>query len=373
MALDAPLAVTGLPISALEARRAQAALLAHDDAVLGARAGVLHGLGVSVSGLSVTVASGSAVITPGASANGSYVAVNAADLVLTAAVQDATYARLDRVIARVYDTEVDASGLSQAAVEIVTGTPAASPVLPALPAGALSLSRLSVPSAGSDITSVDERVWTSAVGAPIYVASAAALPYGAWLRPGQMAYTDAGVIGYWDGVGWKLLGTPTFASTGAMGAAIPSPAVNDRCFVGTDEYRCITAGAWKLWSRPETAWTPEIGGVAATINSAMYTVSGGKVDAWLRFTLTGAPTGSITFLPPLAYGLGTIIPFGQATLLDTSATARRVWNLMGGFSTTLTYVVIMDPAGSQIANATNPWTWASGDVIHAHLTYVPAL
>lgn len=46
MAWNDPWAIDGLSISALEARRLQAALLAHDADAVSARAGVLHGLGV---------------------------------------------------------------------------------------------------------------------------------------------------------------------------------------------------------------------------------------------------------------------------------------------------------------------------------------
>lgn len=189
---------------------------------------------------------------------------------------------------------------------------------------------------------------------------------------GQMAVTtDYGVLWSWTGARWAPVGTPRFASTAALLAAIASPAVGDAAMVGSDEYRCLTARSWKLWARPETSWTPATTGIPVKVNAATYCVQAGRVVGDLRLTATGAATGSITFNPPLTYDITRYTPMGDAVLFDASASTRRVWRTYGGFSDTQQYAVITEGTTATLANATNPWTWATGDKIDIHFSYRP--
>lgn len=52
--------------------------------------------------------------------------------------------RIDLVVLQVYDDDVDGSGQTVALVEVEQGTPAASPVAPAVPSGAVALAQVSV-------------------------------------------------------------------------------------------------------------------------------------------------------------------------------------------------------------------------------------
>lgn len=81
--------------------------------------------------------------------------------VLAVAASHATLDRIDRVILRVYDDTFDSSGNDFADIEVLTGTPDASPVAPALPSTAISLATILVQNAVTQIVTgdiTDERV-----------------------------------------------------------------------------------------------------------------------------------------------------------------------------------------------------------------------
>jgi len=64
---------------------------------------------------------------------------------LTVATADGSHPRIDIVVARVYDLGTSGSSCD---VDIVTGTPATSPVAPATPAASLLLAQVLVPASG---------------------------------------------------------------------------------------------------------------------------------------------------------------------------------------------------------------------------------
>ena len=226
MTWNDPSAIDGLTLSALEWRRLQSGILSHDTDAVSARPGVLAGLATTVVTLTVTVAAGSAVVTPSVGSNGSYIGINDAAVTLAATAQDATYARIDRVVLRAYDNAVDGSGLAKLVAEIIAGVPAAAPAAPALPAGRLEIAQLQVPKAGAGaLTVVDKRTWSGPMGAPIILApgsTSADLPVGAHLRPGIIAVIGSGA-GYaeykYDGTAWRWSGGATSALVEATIAA----------------------------------------------------------------------------------------------------------------------------------------------------------
>lgn len=77
---------------------------------------------------------------------------------------DATHDRIDLVVLQVYDDEFDDSGEAKTEVEVVQGTPAASPAVPATPDGAVVLAEVEVAAGlSSGITAgmiADRRVLT---------------------------------------------------------------------------------------------------------------------------------------------------------------------------------------------------------------------
>lgn len=225
MAVDDPWAIDGLQLSALEWRRAMSGLLMHDTDPVSARAGVLSGCAVTVASLTATVGAGQVAVTPQSGSNGTYIfGLTATDLAIAA--QDATYARIDRVIARIYDNSVDGSGQSKSAVEIITGVPSATPAAPALPAGALELAQLQVPkSGGGAIVVVDRRLQTATTG-PVYAPDLATLQTVAPARPGTKGAvgTGATLVEYvWTGTAWveSYLNAPPTAGTDSLATRLP--------------------------------------------------------------------------------------------------------------------------------------------------------
>lgn len=120
--------------------------------------------------LSVDVAAGQCVIagtdTPTQMA---YLARNAAGINLPInGPPPAGQTRIDRIVARVYDTAVIGGSVNGWTIEVVEGTAAVSPAPPAVPASALALARVSVPAglaavAAANIT--DDRVYWGGPGA----------------------------------------------------------------------------------------------------------------------------------------------------------------------------------------------------------------
>jgi hypothetical protein len=105
--------------------------------------------------MSVDVAAGYAWIRGTESAHqGAYHVYNDGTVNLSVAASDATNPRIDLVIAKVQDAFY--SGATRtASVTVVTGTPAASPTDPTLPANALVLARVRVPAASSSVVTAN--------------------------------------------------------------------------------------------------------------------------------------------------------------------------------------------------------------------------
>ncbi|MEV8634281.1 hypothetical protein AB0395_21760 [Streptosporangium sp. NPDC051023] len=193
-------------------RLAQASLLvpSHGVGALAVRGGVRPtpsntGLQVtqrSTPAMFVTIAAGTAYIQAQSATGGAYIVHNDASVDVAVTAAHATLARKDLVIARIYDAEV--SGASNTStLEVVTGTPAASPTLPATPSGAIALAQVQVGAAVSTITNAaitDLRIYTTSLGGTIPALSTAmpATPY-----EGMAAYqTDTNKPVWHNGSTW---------------------------------------------------------------------------------------------------------------------------------------------------------------------------
>lgn len=143
--------------------------------------GVFTGLAAAMkvtpgTGMQVLVNAGYAAIPHPTQGHGVYLLGTMVQEPLTVATADGSHPRIDIVIARVNDLGTSGSSCD---VEIIAGTPAASPVAPATPAASLLLAQVLVPTSASSIVSgdlTDERTWTAPPGCVIPVASAAAAP-----------------------------------------------------------------------------------------------------------------------------------------------------------------------------------------------------
>ncbi|MFD3679914.1 hypothetical protein [Streptomyces sp. NPDC058613] len=205
------------------------------------RSGILPGSSdgkLRISGFTMagTTAMGATVypgraIVQGTDSQGAYPVALTQSTALTFADGHGVYGRIDLVVLRVYDNEYDASGRAEAAVEVIRGTPAATPAAPATPALSLPLYTVTVPagtSAGAgginwNTALVGLRSATVAVGGILPVTTDTA--FGAY--PGQ--YRDVpGGLERWDGAAWLPYParpvwqdwTPVW--TTATGAGLPS-------------------------------------------------------------------------------------------------------------------------------------------------------
>jgi len=105
----------------------------------------------SPAGMSVLVDSGWAAIVGTTQANmGVYVSYNDASTTATITTANASNPRIDRVCLTVSDAYYTGS-LNQVAINVVAGTPAASPVAPATPDNSISLATVAV---GAGVTSI---------------------------------------------------------------------------------------------------------------------------------------------------------------------------------------------------------------------------
>ena len=107
------------------------------------------------AGLSVVVDSGWAAIVGTTQANmGTYVTYNDASLVLSLNTADPTNPRIDLVCATVNDAYYTGS-LNNVVIQVVAGTPAGSPVAPALPANSITLATVAVGAGATAITNAN--------------------------------------------------------------------------------------------------------------------------------------------------------------------------------------------------------------------------
>lgn len=167
--------------------------------------------------LSVDVSAGYAMVA-GSSvlAQGSYSFANDAVVNVGLTAADGTNPRIDLVVAQVREHLSDASGFNDARLLAVTGTPAAVPVVPAVPAGCLVLAEVLV---GAGVTSVtnanitDRRSWLCAIGG-VQRCLSTLRPTGAARRKGlSVSEVDTGRRLEWDGTGWVVMSEPVTAYT----------------------------------------------------------------------------------------------------------------------------------------------------------------
>lgn len=141
---------------------------------------------LAVSGLSVKVASGFAIVPNTTSnVNGGYKTGTMASVPLTVGTANATNPRIDLVVIGVNE---NGDSTSNGYINIIAGTPAASPVAPATPANAIALGTIQVNANSSSVAQTnitDKRTYTSAAGGVIPWPSLTGIPAG---HPGLIAY-----------------------------------------------------------------------------------------------------------------------------------------------------------------------------------------
>ncbi|MFG2940899.1 hypothetical protein [Streptomyces sp. NPDC048282] len=221
----------------------------HDDPRYRVGGFVVSGV---TGGMTAGVSHGRAVIQ-GTVTQGAYPVALDEDITVTFPDGDAQYNRIDLLVLRVYDDAYDGSGRTEATVEIIRGTPAATPAVPALPALALALAQVTVRagtgagSGGIDWANdrTDLRTTLVSVGGilPVYNNATVAGGY-----PGH--YQDNDVLGYlqrWNGTAWV-------AYPKALGGIAPAGIVSTGGYTG--QYRDSSLGVLQRWNG--SAWQPAI-------------------------------------------------------------------------------------------------------------------
>lgn len=188
---------------------------------LSARGGVRPGptagvVAVTAGTMQVTVQPFVAFVDGGVSdAQGGYPFVSDSVVTLTLANGHGTLSRTDVIAAVVRDSGFDSSGVLEAAVEVVQGTPGAG--VPALPTNCVPLRNVVVPAGASlgsgglssGALSTDRRTWLAGLGGVISVASQTerdALP----AIPGTVVYRkDTDVLQVLRAAGWTTYAEST--------------------------------------------------------------------------------------------------------------------------------------------------------------------
>ncbi|MFJ3900433.1 hypothetical protein [Streptomyces sp. NPDC090025] len=261
------------------------------------------GLWMGSSGpMTATVYAGRAVIQ-GTGGGGDYPVALDQDMTITFGDGDPLNPRVDLVVLRVYDNDVDSLGKYEAAVEIVKGTAAANPVAPAAPVRSLPLFSVVVKkgaSAGTGgidwagpTTTTDLRTTVVAAGGILPVYNNAGVP-GSY--PGQYQDNEnAHFLQRWDGTAWV-------AYPKEVGGIAPSGAVSAGSYQGQFRdnngvlQRWSSSNVWVNYQPPVEVETTT-SGAAALANWSVVSFSGRRTKSGLctvlvTVTRTGAQVGA---------------------------------------------------------------------------------
>lgn len=214
-----PLDVDTLTYNSVELRRAALLAVMGTGTALGARSGVRPGdpgLTTTLAGSTINVSAGAAWISQ--SGQGVYRAVLPAAWSGALTAAHATLPRIDLVYLRVWDTDVDASGLRQGDVVYLAGTASSTPSAPA-PAGTqifMPLATISVPASGGGSPSVSLAV------RPVTVAPGGIVPDGSATGLYVGHCRDNGTdLQRWNGSGWD-----TYQKVDSVAWTTPTLATN---------------------------------------------------------------------------------------------------------------------------------------------------
>jgi hypothetical protein len=244
--------------------------------------GVITGLAAAMqvvtgTGMQVKVDAGYCAVVHPTSGHGVYLFGTMVQTALTVVTADGSHPRIDIVVARVNDLGTSSSDCD---VEIIAGTPAASPVAPSTPAASLLLAQVLVPTSASSIISgdiTDKRTWTAPPGGIIPVANAAASPA---FPPTQLVYDIAtgalcqgtGSAGSLSSVSFLQAGTSKIVntSTGHQGQT-PGTPTSDPWGIGYGQIGTSGGGGGKGGGGGAA---PTTDGTAATEIKVTFTADG---------------------------------------------------------------------------------------------------
>lgn len=316
---------------------------------------------VGVTAMTAQVYPGRAVIQ-GLDAQGAYAVSLTENLTLAFEDGDAQYGRIDLVVLRVHDDQFDASGRNDATVEIIKGTPAATPVAPAAPAQAIALYQVQVPVNASASNGIQ---WDTALTGVrnATVAAGGILPVSTDTAPGaypgqfrDVAESSAtGHLERWNGHAW------------ARYPAYPDP-------------------VWRNWT---PAWTTSSGLHLPSFGNASLTCRYVQHGPTVHFTFqigfgtttafgTGAGTSDnwLFSLPVPAAGVQACMGFAE--LYPNDVKQRAVARLRCASTTQFELEISATMPGvtapvTGLTDSVSPWVWASGHSLSGSGTYEAAV
>lgn len=367
-------------------RLSQAALL-HGDPTTGALA-VRGGVRPSPSNagllvtqraspaMFVTVAAGTAYVPTQSAVGGCYVFHNDASYDVAISTAHATLGRKDLIIAKVADAEY--SGVSNlATLEVVTGTPAGSPVLPATPAGSVALAQVQVNAAASTITNAnitDLRTYTTALGGTIPAPTTArpSNPY-----RGMAIYDTTAQKPFWyNGTTWLSWSDENFLTTSDLATYLAANGYVTQSYLTSNNYINQAGLDATTWS----SYTPIWGASTTNPNLGNGTIQGRyyKIGSFVAVQIS-MNTGNTT-----TFGSGTYswsVPFAPANPASGSfsfAAGSAIYNDAGSGQyqgvaclqdiSGLNRIRVVGHNNTEWGN-TAPATWANGDDIMINIFY----
>lgn len=253
--------------------------------------------------MSVNVAGGMALVRGTENTHqGVYAFYNDGTVNLAISAADPTNPRRDAAVVRVRDAAYSGAS-NDVALVVVTGTPAASPSDPTLPANALVLDRVAVSAADTSITNAEITRLApraAALGGRT-VCTSSSRPTGAALYEGlEIWETDTDRLLTYDGSGWVIMSEPWQAYTPTL-SQVSSIGIS----VSVSEYqRCNGICTWR----------GRIGATAAGTSGTNVTLS--------------LPAGGTTEIG---------VPVGSGFVYDLSATRRYVCAVEAASTTTMAF------------------------------------
>lgn len=231
---------------------------------LAARGGLLPGFGAgnltTVSAMVARVAPLKVIIPNGVSAAlGPYLLISDANVDITFDAGEASVPRVDRIIARAYDNTNDGSGSTTGSVYYLKGTSGGSAT--ALPVNSILLYEMTIPAGASAggggvnfANAVDQRVYTTAAGGIIPVASNAAMSAVSNPYEGMAVYrTDLDVLYIHDGTNFKARGSANVSSSANL-STINNP--YDGMIAVTRDTDAVYVYNGSTWVAPKTPLDP---------------------------------------------------------------------------------------------------------------------
>ncbi|WP_329255859.1 hypothetical protein OG223_31425 [Streptomyces sp. NBC_01478] len=275
---------------------------------------------------------------------------------VTFADGDAQYGRIDLLVLRIYDDVYDGSGRTEAVMEIVKGTPSATPAVPTPPDVSLPLFEVTVPAGTSSGTGgipwttglTGRRTATVGVGGILPITTDTA--NGSY--PGQ--YRDLnGQLQRWSGTAWA-------------------------------DYPVLPT--WQNWT---PAWTTNTGSATPSFGNASlscrYVKFGTTVH--LNFQIVFGTTTSFGTSPTTGDNWRFSLPVAAAATrmsigfaeMSANTAGNRVMARLYPTTTGAFELVTASGQGTAVAltntggvDSLTPWTWASGHTIFGSATYEAA-